>query len=44
MERDGLWAVASPDVYLLLVEESGWTVEQYEQWIETTLERIVPRS
>ena len=24
-ERDGVWAIASPEVYLLLVEESGWT-------------------
>lgn len=43
-ERDGVWAVVSPDVYLLLVDESGWTAEQYEQWIETTLERLLPRS
>ena len=43
-ERDGVWAVASPEVYLLLVEESGWTPEQYETWVAETLERIVPRS
>ena len=43
-ERDGLWALTSPEVYLLLVEESGWTDEQYETWMATTLEQIVPRS
>lgn len=43
-ERDGVWAVASPEVYVLLVEESGWTSGRYEAWITDTLERIVPRS
>ena len=43
-ERDGLWALTSPEVYLLLVEESGWTPEQYEAWMAQTLERVVPRS
>jgi AcrR family transcriptional regulator len=43
-ERDGLWAVTSPDVYLLLVENSGWTADQYEAWMAETLERVVPRS
>lgn len=44
MERDGLWAVVSPDVYLLLVEGTGWPPEQYQQWMESTLERTLPRS
>ena len=39
-----MWAIASPEVYLLLVEESGWTPEQYEAWVTETLERVVPRS
>lgn len=43
-ERDGIWAVVSPEVYLLLVEESGWTPEQYEAWITSTLDALVPRS
>jgi AcrR family transcriptional regulator len=43
-ERDGAWAIVSPEVYLLLVEESGWTTEQYESWMATTLERVIPRS
>ena len=44
LERDGVWAITSPDVYLLLVEESDWTPEQYEAWIAEALERVVPRS
>ena len=43
-ERDGLWALTSPEIYLLLVEESGWTPQQYEAWMAETLERLVPRS
>jgi AcrR family transcriptional regulator len=43
-ERDGVWAIVSPEVYLLLVEESGWAPEQFEEWIATTLERVIPRS
>jgi AcrR family transcriptional regulator len=43
-ECDGVWAITSPELYLLLVEESGWTPEQYEAWIAETLERVVPRS
>jgi AcrR family transcriptional regulator len=43
-ERDGVWAITSPEVYLLLVEGSGWTLQQYEGWIAETLERITPRS
>jgi AcrR family transcriptional regulator len=43
-ERDGVWAIVSPEVYLLLVEQSGWTTQQYETWMAETLERVVPRS
>jgi AcrR family transcriptional regulator len=43
-ERDGWWAIVSPEVYLLLVEGSGWTPDQYEAWIESTSERVLPHS
>jgi AcrR family transcriptional regulator len=43
-ERDGLWALTSPEIYILLVEESGWAPDQYEAWMAQTLERVVPRS
>lgn len=44
VESDGNWAVTSPEVYLLLVADSGWTPEQYEQWLAHLLERITPLS
>jgi AcrR family transcriptional regulator len=43
-ETDGAWAIASPELYLLLVDESGWTPERYETWIAETLGRVIPRS
>jgi AcrR family transcriptional regulator len=43
-ERDGLWAVLSMEVYLLLVEESGWSIGEYKAWITEVLERMVPDS
>jgi AcrR family transcriptional regulator len=43
-DRDGLWALTSPEVYLLLVEVSDWTVDQYEAWMNEMLQRAVPRS
>jgi hypothetical protein len=43
-ERDGLWALLSVEVYLLLVEESGWSVKQYRTWVAEMLEREIPNS
>jgi AcrR family transcriptional regulator len=43
-ERDGVWAVISPEVWSLLVDESGWSPEQYEAWVAATLAGMVPRS
>ena len=43
-ECDGVWAIASPEVYLLLVEESGWSPEEYEAWIAELMERVIPRA
>jgi AcrR family transcriptional regulator len=44
VETDELWALLSPELYLLLVNEAGWTPKAYENWVATTLERVVPRS
>ena len=44
VDRDGVWALTSPEVYLLLVETSGWTSDQYQAWMTKMLERAVPRS
>ena len=43
-ERDGVWALLSPETYLLLVDVSGWSVEQYEAWMASTLAGVLPRS
>lgn len=44
VERDGWWAIVSPEIYLLLVDGSGWTPEEYEAWIAVTSERVLPVS
>jgi AcrR family transcriptional regulator len=43
-ERDGAWAIVSPEIYLLLVEGSGWTPDQYEDWLAATLDGVLPRA
>jgi hypothetical protein len=43
-ERDGVWALVSPEVFLLLVHETGWSVEDYERWLAGTLARILART
>jgi len=43
-ERDSLWALLSVEVYLLLVEESGWSIKAYRTWVEEMLEREIPNS
>jgi AcrR family transcriptional regulator len=43
IERDGLWAVLSRDVYELLVERSGWTLEQYRAWTEQMIVHLLTR-
>lgn len=43
-DRDGAWAIVSPELFLLLTEESGWSLEDYEQWVAATLDRVLPSS
>jgi AcrR family transcriptional regulator len=43
-ELDGIFAVASVEVYLLLTELGGWSRRTYAGWMAETLERLVPRS
>jgi AcrR family transcriptional regulator len=43
-ERDGVWAITSPEVHLLLVQEAGWSPSQYEAWMAETLARVLPRT
>ncbi len=37
----GLQAIGSPEVYLLLVQGAGWSAQQYEEWLASTLARLV---
>jgi TetR/AcrR family transcriptional regulator, regulator of autoinduction and epiphytic fitness len=34
---DQLWVMGSSDIYRMLVVERGWTPEQYEQWLASSL-------
>ena len=44
VETDEIWALLSPELYILLVNQAGWTPDAYERWAATTLARVVPRS
>jgi AcrR family transcriptional regulator len=35
--RDLLWALISPELYLLLVVERGWPPDEYERWLATAI-------
>ena len=41
LEAEGLWAVLSRDVYVLLVEKCGWTFDEYEAWARTMIVRVL---
>jgi AcrR family transcriptional regulator len=41
-EADGLWAVLAVEVYQLLTELRGWTVQQYEDWLAGVIDRLLP--
>jgi AcrR family transcriptional regulator len=30
---DIIWSMSSPEFYLLLVEQRGWSLEEYEKWL-----------
>lgn len=42
IERDGAWAVVSPEVHLLLTESSGWSPAEYERWMAAALAACLP--
>ena len=35
--RDILWTLIAPEVYSLLVVERGWSLDDYEAWLATTM-------
>jgi AcrR family transcriptional regulator len=38
---DTVWAVNSTEVYQLMTETRGWTAEQYQRWLASTLIRLL---
>lgn len=38
---DTLYAIGSPEIYLLLVVDRGWTGDDFERWYEATLSRLI---
>ncbi len=36
-----IWALTSPELFLLLVTESGWSMEKYSQWLADILFRVL---
>jgi len=34
---DTIYALASPEVYTLLVRDRGWSADDYQQWLATNL-------
>jgi AcrR family transcriptional regulator len=40
---DILWTLTGPEVYQLLVKESGWSASYYERWLTATLQTLLLR-
>lgn len=40
---DVLWSLCGPDLYRLLVVESNWSADRYEQWLADALVRLLLR-
>ncbi|HTP26804.1 MAG TPA: TetR/AcrR family transcriptional regulator [Anaeromyxobacteraceae bacterium] len=40
---DVVWAMNSPELYLLLVDGRGWTPERYERWLSDSWRRLLLR-
>jgi AcrR family transcriptional regulator len=38
---DILWSLTGEDVYRLLVEQCGWPVNRYQQWLESALAKLL---
>jgi AcrR family transcriptional regulator len=36
-----IWAMTSPELYLLFIRDRGWTDEQYTQWLMDTLIQLL---
>jgi AcrR family transcriptional regulator len=40
---DTMWAIASPEVFVKLTEERGWSVEGYQSWLLITAGALLER-
>jgi AcrR family transcriptional regulator len=38
---DSVWTLTSPEVFLLLTRDRGWSKEKYVQWLADTLSRVL---
>lgn len=38
---DTVWATNSPELYVMLTQERGWTPQRYEAWLHTTWSRLL---
>jgi len=43
-EADGIWAIASAEVYELLTREAGWDDEQYQTWVAGVMGHLLGAS
>ncbi len=41
--QDGIWAVSSTEVYVLLVTKRGWPAARYQTWLADTLRQLLLR-
>jgi len=44
VESDGLWALLSVDVYLLLTRHAGWTDAAYRVWVSDSIVALLDTS
>jgi hypothetical protein len=38
---DSVWALTSPEVFLLLRRDQGWSKEKYAKWLADTLTKVL---
>ena len=41
-DAETIWALASPELYVLLTTVRGWTPERYAEWLAETLAAVSP--
>jgi hypothetical protein len=43
-QAESLWAVLDVGLYRMLTDLRGWTAQQYEDWVATTIDRLTAGS